>query len=61
MVSLFWSLWKDRSLKVWDDVTETVAQMIDISHQLLEDWAHANATTNVAMLQFLGPYVLTCR
>jgi hypothetical protein len=40
-----WSLWKHRNLKLWQDVDETVAEVIDIAHHLIEDFSSANSVT----------------
>jgi hypothetical protein len=40
-----WSLWKHRNLKLWQDVNETAAQVIDRAFHLIEDWSSANSTT----------------
>jgi hypothetical protein len=39
-----WSLWKHRNLKLWQDVNESEAQVIDRAFHLIEDWNTANAT-----------------
>jgi hypothetical protein len=39
-----WSLWKHRNLKLWQDVYESEAQVIDRAFHLIEDWNTANAT-----------------
>ncbi|KAK2358306.1 hypothetical protein QL285_095501 [Trifolium repens] len=38
-----WSLWKRRNLQLWQDVSETVAQVIDRAFHLVEDWCTANS------------------
>jgi hypothetical protein len=43
-----WSLWKHRNLKLWQDVDETVAQVADRVHHLIEDWSSANSVTQDA-------------
>jgi hypothetical protein len=40
-----WSLWKHRNLKLWQDVNETAAQVMDRAFHLIEDWSSANSTT----------------
>jgi ribonuclease HI len=42
--AILWSLWKRRNLKLWQDVSETVAQVIDRAFHLVEDWCTANST-----------------
>jgi len=41
----FWSMWKYRNLKVWQDVTELSLQVVERAHRLMEDCLAANATT----------------
>jgi len=38
-----WSLWKHRNLKPWQEISETVVQVIDCVVRLLEDWNRKNA------------------
>jgi ribonuclease HI len=40
-----WSLWKHRNLKLWQDVNETAAQVMDRAFHLIEHWSSANSTT----------------
>ncbi|KAK2355667.1 hypothetical protein QL285_093058 [Trifolium repens] len=40
-----WSLWKHRNLKLWQDVDETPAQVVDRAFHLIEDWRAANSVT----------------
>jgi len=42
MVMIFWSLWKRRNLKVWEDITETCAEVVERARITLEDWQLAN-------------------
>jgi hypothetical protein len=37
-----WSIWKHRNLKLWQDVKETVAHVVERAVRLLEDWNFAN-------------------
>jgi hypothetical protein len=41
----FWSMWKYRNLKVWQDVTELSLQVVELAHCLMEDCLAVNATT----------------
>jgi hypothetical protein len=41
-----WSLWKHRNLKLWEDINETEAQVIDRAFHLIEDWNSANSKTH---------------
>ena len=40
-----WSLWKHRNLKVWEDVTEVAAVVVDRARVLITDWQIANSST----------------
>jgi ribonuclease HI len=40
--AILWSLWKHRNLKLWQDINETEAQVIDRAFHLIEDWSSAN-------------------
>jgi ribonuclease HI len=40
--AMLWSLWKHRNLKLWQDVNETEAQVIDRAFHLIDDWGSAN-------------------
>jgi hypothetical protein len=42
LATILWSLWKHRNLKVWEDVTETCAVVVERARVLLEDWQLAN-------------------
>jgi len=37
-----WSLWKHRNLKIWEDVNEASAQVLDRARHMIEDWQEAN-------------------
>ena len=39
---ILWSLWKHRNLKLWQNESETCAQVIDRAVHLLDDWSEAN-------------------
>jgi ribonuclease HI len=41
--SVIWSLWKHRNLRVWEDVTETSATVVERALNMVEDWQLANA------------------
>ena len=43
LVMLLWSLWKCRNLKVWEDVTESCAAVIERAKVMLDDWEFANS------------------
>lgn len=38
LASIFWSLWNHRNLKVWEDVTETCAIVVERARSLIDDW-----------------------
>ncbi|XP_024630887.1 uncharacterized protein [Medicago truncatula] len=40
--ALLWSTWKHRNLKLWQGVSKTVAQAVDMAIHLVEDWSMAN-------------------
>jgi ribonuclease HI len=40
--TICWSLWKHRNLKIWEDVTENSAHVVDRARQLLQEWQDAN-------------------
>jgi hypothetical protein len=42
-VATCWSLWKHRNFKIWDDVTEVSAQVVDRARHMIEDWQEANS------------------
>jgi len=46
--TVLWSLWKHRNLKLWQDVTDTCAYVVDRACRLLEDWYAANTTIPIA-------------
>jgi ribonuclease HI len=41
--TVMWSLWKHRNLRVWDDVTETGAVVVERARNMVIDWQMANA------------------
>jgi ribonuclease HI len=46
--AVLWSLWKHRNIKLWQDVTETCANVVDRACHIMEDWYAANATIPAA-------------
>ncbi|XP_024628858.1 uncharacterized protein [Medicago truncatula] len=40
-----WSLWKHRNLKVWEDVTEVAAVVVDRARVMITEWQIANTKT----------------
>jgi ribonuclease HI len=42
LASVIWSIWKHRNLRVWDDVTETSAKVVDRAINMVADWKMAN-------------------
>jgi len=40
--TFFWSIWKHRNVKVWEDITETCATMVERFRSMVEDWKHVN-------------------
>jgi len=47
LASTFLSIWKHRNLRVWDDVTEVSATVVERAKNLVVDWQVANAPTVV--------------
>ena len=45
LASTFLSIWKHRNLRVWDDVTEVSATVVERAKNLVVDWQVANAPT----------------
>jgi len=43
MAALLWSMWKHRNVKVWEDITETCATVVDRAWSMVEDWQLVNA------------------
>jgi len=43
LLSVLWSIWKHHNLRVWDDVTETSATVVERVRNMLADWQLANA------------------
>ena len=43
--STFWSIWKHRNLRVWDDVMEVSATVVERAKNLVVDWKFANVPT----------------
>lgn len=43
LASVLWSIWKHRNLRVWDDVTESSAAVVDRAHNLVVDWQLATS------------------
>lgn len=48
LAATLWSLWKHRNLKVWDDVTEVSATVVERAKNLVDDWHLANTSSIVA-------------
>jgi hypothetical protein len=46
--TLIWSLWKHRNLRVWDNVTETSAVVVERARNMVTDWQLANAPAILA-------------
>ena len=38
-----WSIWKHRNLRIWDDVTESSALVVERARTMIVDWELANA------------------
>jgi len=48
LAATLWSLWKHCNLKVWDDVTEVSATVVERAKNLVDDWHLANTSSIVA-------------
>jgi hypothetical protein len=40
--AIFWSLWKHRNPKIWENVDENSAHVVDRDRHLIKDWQEAN-------------------
>lgn len=49
--ALCWSLWKHRNLKVWEDVDELSAHVVDRARVLINDWHAANFLSTETPIQ----------
>lgn len=43
LAALFWSIWKRRNNKVWENVTDNCATVVERARSMIEDWHSANA------------------
>ena len=48
MATVFWSIWKHRNLRVWDNVTETSATVVECARNMVVDWQLANTLAVLA-------------
>jgi hypothetical protein len=46
--TIFWSIWKHRNLRVWDNVTETNATVVERARNMVVDWQLANTSAILA-------------
>jgi hypothetical protein len=51
IAAICWSLWKHRNLKIWENVTESSAQVVDRAQYLIDDWQEVNLMSQTAPLQ----------
>jgi len=42
VLQFFWSIWKHKNVKVWEDITETCAKVVERARSLVEHWKLAN-------------------
>jgi ribonuclease HI len=42
IVTIMWSIWKARNLKLWQQVTDSTSTILERARHLLEGWRHAN-------------------
>jgi len=40
-VTIMWSLWKRRNLKLWQQQNETIMQVLERAKHILDDWRSA--------------------
>jgi len=45
---VLWSIWKHRKLRVWDDVMETSATVVERARNMVVDWLLANTPVVLA-------------
>jgi hypothetical protein len=43
LASVLWSIWKHRNLRVWDDVVESSAAVVEPAQNMVVDWQLANS------------------
>ena len=48
MATVFWSIWKHRNLRVWDNVTEISATVVERARNMVVDWQLANTPAVLA-------------
>jgi len=53
LAAIFWSLWKHRNIKVWEDITGTCASIVERARSLIDDWHLANGPAAANL--FAGP------
>jgi hypothetical protein len=49
--AICWSLWKHRNLKIWENITENSAEVVDRARHLQDDWHEANFMRTDVSLQ----------
>lgn len=49
--AIYFSFWKHRNLKIWEDVAETSVQVVDRARHLLDFWQEANFLRTEVLLQ----------
>lgn len=48
LATMFWSIWKHWNLRVWDNVTETSATVVERGRNMVVDWQLANTPAILA-------------
>jgi ribonuclease HI len=48
LAAVFWSIWKHRNLRVWEDVMETGTMVVERAHNLIVDWQLANSPATLS-------------
>jgi len=51
IATICWSLWKHHNLKIWENVTESCAQVVDRARHLIDDWHEANLPSQTTPMQ----------
>ncbi|XP_039686979.1 uncharacterized protein [Medicago truncatula] len=48
LATVLWSIWKNRNLRVWEDVAESSAIVVERARNMVEDWNVANSPSILA-------------
>ena len=47
LITVIWSIWKHRNLRVWEEVTETSATVVERAQNMVTDWQLANMSAAI--------------